>query len=144
MTAESCTGGLVSAVITSVAGSSEILDRGFVSYSNKSKTEILGVPEHLIFEFGAVSEEIVEQMVSGAISRSGANVGVAISGIAGPLGETETKPVGTVCFAWKLDSGILKTTTEHFQGNRNEVRYSSVERALLGTIEFLDNNNFVR
>ena len=139
--AESCTGGWVGHSITSVPGSSEWFGSSFVTYSYNAKKNILGVNPKELDSFGAVSEEIVKQMVSGAINRSGANVGVAISGIAGPSGETETKPVGTVCFAWKLDNGILKTTTEHFQGNRNEVRYSSVERALLGTIEFLDNNN---
>ncbi|MBI81102.1 MAG: damage-inducible protein CinA [Gammaproteobacteria bacterium] len=139
--AESCTGGWVGHSITSVPGSSEWFGSSFVTYSYNAKENILGVNPKELDSFGAVSEEIVEQMVTGAINKTGANVGVAISGIAGPSGETETKPVGTVCFAWKLDNGSSKTTTEHFQGNRNEVRYSSVERALLGTIEFLETNN---
>jgi len=99
----------------------------------------LGVSSEDLDSFGAVSEEIVEQMVSGALDKSAANVGVAISGIAGPAGGTETKPVGTVCFAWKMNDQDVITSTEHFSGGRNEVRYSSVERALMGTIKLLKN-----
>ena len=138
--AESCTGGWVGHALTSIPGSSEWFGSSFVTYSYEAKTQILGVSSEDLDNFGAVSEEIVEQMVSGALHKSGANVGVAISGIAGPAGGTDTKPVGTVCFAWKIDGQDVITSTEYFAGDRNEVRYSSVERALMGTIELVKKN----
>ena len=127
--AESCTGGWVGHALTSIPGSSEWFGSSFVTYSYEAKTQILGVSSQDLDSFGAVSEEIVEQMVSGALDKSGADVGVAISGIAGPDGGTDTKPVGTVCFAWKINGQEIITSAEHFSGDRNEVRYSSVERA---------------
>ena len=129
--AESCTGGWVGHALTSIPGSSEWFGSSFVTYSYEAKTQILGVSSQDLDSFGAVSEEIVEQMVSGALDKSGADVGVAISGIAGPDGGTDTKPVGTVCFAWKINGQEIITSAEHFSGDRNEVRYSSVERALM-------------
>ena len=138
--AESCTGGWVGHALTSIPGSSEWFGSSFVTYSYEAKSQILGVSSEDLDSFGAVSEEIVEQMVSGALDKSAANVGVAISGIAGPAGGTETKPVGTVCFAWKMNDQDVITSTEHFSGGRNEVRYSSVERALMGTIELVKKN----
>ena len=138
--AESCTGGWIGQSLTSIQGSSEWFDSSFVTYSYEAKTKILGVSSADLENFGAVSEEIVGQMVLGAISKSEANVGVAISGIAGPAGGTESKPVGTVCFAWKVALHPLITSTEYFSGNRDEVRFSSVERALLGTIDILKQN----
>ena len=138
--AESCTGGWVGHALTSIPGSSEWFGSSFVTYSYEAKTQILGVSSEDLDSFGAVSEEIVEQMVSGALDKSGANVGVAISGIAGPAGGTDTKPVGTVCFAWKIGNQDVITSTEYFSGDRNEVRYSSVERALIGTIELIKKN----
>ena len=138
--AESCTGGWVGHALTSIPGSSELFGSSFVTYSYEAKTQILGVSSEDLDNFGAVSEEIVEQMVSGALHKSGANVGVAISGIAGPAGGTDTKPVGTVCFAWKMEGQDVITSTEYFAGDRNEVRYFSVERALMGTIELVKKN----
>ena len=138
--AESCTGGWVGHALTSIPGSSEWFGSSFVTYSYEAKTQILGVSSQDLDSFGAVSEEIVEQMVSGALHKSGANVGVAISGIAGPAGGTDTKPVGTVCFAWKMEGQDVITSTEYFAGERNEIRYSSVERALMGTIELIKKN----
>ena len=138
--AESCTGGWVGHALTSIPGSSEWFGSSFVTYSYEAKTQILGVSSEDLDSFGAVSEEIVEQMVSGALDKSGADVGVAISGIAGPDGGTDTKPVGTVCFAWKINGQEIITSAEHFSGDRNEVRYSSVERALMGTIELIKKN----
>ena len=137
--AESCTGGWVSQSITSVAGSSKWFGTGFVTYSYESKCNILGVSLDDLNNYGAVSEEIVKQMVEGAISKSGANIGVAISGIAGPDGGTDSKPTGTVCFAWKINDTNTITSTELFYGNREKVRYHSVEKALLGTIEIIKN-----
>ena len=138
--AESCTGGWVGHALTSIPGSSEWFGSSFVTYSYEAKTQILGVSSEDLDNFGAVSEEIVEQMVSGALHKSGANVGVAISGIAGPAGGTDTKPVGTVCFAWKMEGQDVITSTEYFAGERNEIRYSSVESALMGTIELVKKN----
>ena len=138
--AESCTGGWVGHALTSIPGSSEWFGSSFVTYSYEAKTQILGVSSEDLDNFGAVSEEIVDQMVCGALQKSGANVGVAISGIAGPAGATDTKPVGTVCFAWKMDDQDVITSTEYFAGERNEIRYSSVERALMGTIELVKKN----
>ena len=138
--AESCTGGWVGHALTSIPGSSEWFGSSFVTYSYEAKTQILGVSSEDLDNFGAVSEEIVEQMVCGALHKSGANVRVAISGIAGPAGATDTKPVGTVCFAWKMDGQDVITSTEYFAGERNEIRYSSVERALMGTIELVKKN----
>ena len=138
--AESCTGGWVGHALTSIPGSSEWFGSSFVTYSYEAKTQILGVSSEDLDNFGAVSKEIVEQMVCGALHKSGANVGVAISGIAGPAGATDTKPVGTVCFAWKMDGQDVITSTEYFAGERNEIRYSSVERALMGTIKLVKKN----
>ena len=138
--AESCTGGWVGHALTSIPGSSEWFGSSFVTYTYEAKTQILGVSSQDLDSFGAVSEEIVEQMVSGALDKSGADVGVAISGIAGPDGGTDTKPVGTVCFAWKINGQDVIASAEHFSGDRNEVRYSSVERALMGTIELIKKN----
>ena len=138
--AESCTGGWVGHALTSIPGSSEWFGSSFVTYSYEAKTQILGVSSQDLDSFGAVSKEIVEQMVSGALDKSGADVGVAISGIAGPDGGTDTKPVGTVCFAWKINGQEVIASAEHFSGDRNEVRYSSVERALMGTIELIKKN----
>ena len=135
--AESCTGGWVGQTITSVPGSSEWFGSSFVTYSYEAKIKNLGVSSNDIDKFGAVSEEVAKQMVSGAIDRAEADVGVAISGIAGPAGGTETKPVGTVCFAWKMFPHLLVSSTECFTGERNQIRYFSVERALLGTIDLI-------
>ncbi len=137
--AESCTGGWVGHSITSVPGSSEWFGSSFVTYSYEAKTQILDVSSIELDHFGAVSEEIVDKMVTGALNKSGADIGVAISGIAGPSGETENKPIGTVCFAWKQKGKDTVCSTELFSGGRNQVRYSSVERALIGTIELLKN-----
>ena len=130
VTAESCTGGLVSAVITSVAGSSEILDRGFVSYSNKSKTEILGVPEGLILEFGAVSEEVSISMAEGAIRGSWADLAVSVTGIAGPTGGSENKPVGLVHFCLAKREMPSIPVKRMFYGSREEIRTEATGTAL--------------
>ena len=121
--AESCTGGLLSQSIVSVAGSSAWFGCSFITYSNSSKHKILGVTKESLKSFGAVSEEVVGEMVTGALSESRANLGVAISGIAGPGGGSSERPVGTVCIAWKLNEGAEIKETFLFEGNRNEVRY---------------------
>ena len=129
-TAESCTGGLVSAAITEVAGSSAWFDRAFVTYSNESKVELLGVSPLTLHAHGAVSEQTVREMLAGALARSVAHVAVAVSGIAGPGGGTAEKPVGTVCFGWARHGEAPQTATCHFDGDRSAVRRQAVVFAL--------------
>ena len=135
--AESCTGGLLSQSIVSVPGSSAWFGCSFITYSNISKHAILGVSKETLNSYGAVSEEVVGEMVTGALKESRANLGVSISGIAGPGGGSIERPVGTVCIAWKLndDSGIKKTFL--FEGDRNQVRHATVVKALEGAIALL-------
>lgn len=127
--AESCTGGIVSSCITSVPGSSEVFDRGFVTYSYESKTELLGVPAVLIEKQGAVSQEVAELMAIGALKNSNANLTVAITGIAGPTGGTKTKPVGLVHFASNYNGKVLHSQ-KNFAGDREKVRQSASVFAL--------------
>jgi nicotinamide-nucleotide amidase len=136
-TAESCTGGAIAAAITDIAGSSQWFDRGFVTYSNQAKQEMLGVSADTLATFGAVSEATVREMVSGALAHSGAQVAVAVSGIAGPGGGTTDKPVGTVCLAWGLAGRDMRVCTEHFPGERAAVRARTVQRALQGLLDVL-------
>ena len=136
--AESCTGGLLSQSIVSIAGSSAWFGCSFITYSNSSKHKILGVTKDSLKSFGAVSEEVVGEMVTGALSESRANLGVAISGIAGPGGGSSERPVGTVCIAWKLNEDVEIKETFLFEGNRNEVRYRTVLKALAGAINLLN------
>lgn len=136
-TAESCTGGWVSEAITMVPGSSDWFERGFVTYTYVSKREMLGVKEATLGRYGAVSEEVVREMVQGALARSHAQVAVAVSGVAGPSGGTPEKPVGTVCFAWSLKDGKPGAETRRFTGDREAVRRQSVEHALKGVLALL-------
>jgi nicotinamide-nucleotide amidase len=136
-TAESCTGGWVAQVITQVAGSSQWFERGFVTYSNASKQEMLGVTHLTLQQHGAVSEATVREMVAGALDRSQAQVALAISGIAGPGGGTADKPVGMVCFAWGIADGEVKAETHQFSGNRESVRRQSVQAALEGLMQLI-------
>jgi nicotinamide-nucleotide amidase len=129
-TAESCTGGWVAKLVTDVAGSSQWFDRGFVTYSNAAKQDMLGVPGTTLEAEGAVSEATVTAMVSGTLEHSRADVALAISGIAGPGGERPGKPVGTVCFAWKLQGQLPRVETLYFSGDRNNVRQQAVLHAL--------------
>lgn len=134
-TAESCTGGWVSQAITSVAGSSQWFDRGFVTYTNLAKEEMLGVSPTTLTKFGAVSVQTVTEMARGALKRSSAQLSVAVSGIAGPSGGTADKPVGTVWFAWATAEGHVKTARREFIGDRNAIRRAAVGAALAGLIE---------
>jgi nicotinamide-nucleotide amidase len=120
--AESCTGGMAAQAITSVAGSSAWFDRGFVTYSNQAKIDMLGVSPQTLAKLGAVSEEIAVEMVLGALKHSQAQIAGSITGIAGPDGATKEKPVGTVCFAWAELNQPAKTITKKFEGNREEIR----------------------
>ncbi len=133
--AESCTGGWASQVVTMCKGSSSHFERGFVTYSNLSKTEMLGVAQQTLEQHGAVSEETAREMASGALKNSNAQVTAAITGIAGPDGATPGKPVGTVCFAWATVDGLLHSETQHFEGDREAVRYQSVKAALQGVLK---------
>jgi nicotinamide-nucleotide amidase len=135
-TAESCTGGMISAACTDLAGSSNWFERGFVSYSNDAKTELLGVDAALIAQHGAVSEAVARAMAAGAVSRSKAQVAVAVTGVAGPTGGTRAKPVGTVWFGWSVQ-GVVTTEMIHFAGDRAAVRAATVNHALRGLIELI-------
>ena len=132
-TAESCTGGLVAAAITSTAGSSGWFDAGFVTYSDAMKVALLGVDAAIVAAHGAVSEATAAAMARGALQRSGATLAVAVTGIAGPGGATPGKPVGTVCFAW-ADGASTVVATRHFAGGRAEVRQASAVAALEGAL----------
>lgn len=130
-TAESCTGGLVSALLTEIAGSSDVVDRGFVTYSNHAKVEMLGVPGDLIADYGAVSEPVARAMAEGALEASRANLTVSITGVAGPGGGTPLKPVGTVHFACARENhGLIHRREDFGDIGRGEVRLASVETAL--------------
>ena len=135
--AESCTGGWVAQALTAVAGSSAWFDRGFVSYSNAAKRDMLGVPETTLARHGAVSEATARAMAQGVLSNSLADWSLAITGIAGPTGGTPDKPVGTVCFAWAGRGGGCVACTRYFAGDRRAVREQSVACALSGLIDQL-------
>lgn len=137
-TAESCTGGWVAQSVTAIAGSSAWFERGFVTYSNAAKRELLGVSKKTLRKFGAVSEPTAREMARGARARSRAGVAVAVTGIAGPGGGSAAKPVGTVCFAWAGRRGGVRSETRRFRGGREAVRRRSVIRALEGVLETLE------
>lgn len=127
--AESCTGGLIAAALTHVAGSSDVVDRGFVTYSNAAKTELLGVPAALIAAEGAVSAAVAERMALGAIERSAAEVAVSVTGVAGPGGGSLAKPVGTVWFGLLRRNGIVRAERCVFPGDRGAIRLAAVRHA---------------
>jgi nicotinamide-nucleotide amidase len=133
-TAESCTGGWISAAITAVAGSSDWFDRGFVTYSNAAKQDMLGVSPRTLQTSGAVSEDTAREMTAGALKRSRADVAVAVTGIAGPTGGSKDKPVGTVCFAWEHRDQRRESATHYLKGDRMAVRRQSVIIALRGLL----------
>ncbi len=138
VTAESCTGGWAAQAVTAVAGSSEWFERGFVTYSNAAKEEMLGVRPETLARHGAVSEETAREMALGALARSHGTIALAITGIAGPTGGSVAKPVGTVCFAWAVKDGASRSETRRFSGDRDAVRRQSVEHALRAVLELLD------
>jgi nicotinamide-nucleotide amidase len=134
--AESCTGGWVAKAMTDVPGSSKSFDRGFVTYSNEAKQEMLEVSSTTLQQQGAVSEQTVSEMVVGALKHSNATIALAVSGIAGPGGGTDEKPVGMVCFAWGNEE-YIHASTEYFAGNRDEVRRQSVIFILQQVLAFI-------
>ncbi|WP_153110760.1 CinA family protein [Propionivibrio limicola] len=129
-TAESCTGGWVAQCLTAVAGSSDWFDRGFVTYSNAAKVDMLGVPAETLAAHGAVSEATAAAMADGALCHSVADWALSISGIAGPTGGSPEKPVGTVCFGWAGPDEFRRVETRRFSGSREEIRRQSVHHAL--------------
>jgi nicotinamide-nucleotide amidase len=131
VTAESCTGGLIAATLTAIAGSSDVVDRGFVTYSDVSKTALLGVPPGLIASVGAVSEAVARRMAEGALARSNAQLAVAVTGIAGPGGGSEDKPVGLVWFGLARTGRFTASLRHVFPGDRRAVRAATVAQALL-------------
>lgn len=135
-TAESCTGGMISAACTDLAGSSAWFERGFVTYSNESKTELLGVDAALIARHGAVSEEVARAMVQGALAHAHAQVALAVTGVAGPSGGSAAKPVGTVWFGWATPAGVV-SEMRRFAGDRAAVRAATVRHALERLIALL-------
>lgn len=134
-TAESCTGGWIAKTVTDVPGSSSWFERGFVTYCNQAKQEMLGVNAQTLNKYGAVSEQTVREMVAGALQRSQANCAVAVTGIAGPDGGSSEIPVGTVLIAWQQKGGYAKVITKQFSGNRQNIRAETVKIALLGCLE---------
>jgi nicotinamide-nucleotide amidase len=138
VTAESCTGGWVAQAITSVAGSSAWFERGFVTYSNAAKQQMLGVSGKTLKKHGAVSEETAREMAARALVRGRGTIALAVTGIAGPGGGSAAKPVGTVCFAWAKKGARVRSETHRFRGGREAVRRRSVVRALEGVLELLE------
>jgi len=139
--AESCTGGMVAQAITSVAGSSEWFDRGFVTYSNAAKIDMLGVSSETLERFGAVSEQTASEMALGALKNSASQIAGSITGIAGPDGGTKAKPVGMVCFAWAGQNFPVSTDTQLFHGNREQIRQQAAIFMMARLIERLNTLN---
>ena len=133
-TAESCTGGLIAAACTHGSGSSQWFDRGFVTYSNAAKSDLLSIPAELIIHHGAVSEAVARAMAQGACAHSVAAVSIAVTGIAGPDGGTQEKPVGTVWLSWCIE-GVIEAERQQFTGDREAIRQATVIRALSGLLE---------
>lgn len=136
VTAESCTGGLIASCITELPGSSVWFDRGFVTYSNAAKEEMLAVPKQLIETYGAVSEPVALAMATGALQHSAGHIAVSVTGIAGPDGGSREKPVGTVCLGWAACGMEPKTLKKHFTGERQAIRLSACQEALLGILSY--------
>jgi nicotinamide-nucleotide amidase len=137
VTAESCTGGWVGEAVTMVSGSSEWYERGFITYTNIAKMEMLDVRAATLEACGAVSEETVKEMVAGALAHSHGQVALAVSGVAGPTGGSPQKPVGMVCFAWRVRGAAPVATTQHFPGDRDAVRRQAVRVALEGAVRLI-------
>lgn len=134
VTAESCTGGLIASAVTEVAGSSQWFERGFVTYSNLAKEEMLSVSPQLIREHGAVSEEVALAMAMGALQHSAGHIAVSVTGIAGPDGGSIEKPVGTVCFGWATRTASPRSLKRQFDGSRQEIRLAACQEALEGVL----------
>lgn len=138
-TAESCTGGMIAAAMTERPGSSDVFERGFVTYSNEAKQELLGVPKDTLLKHGAVSPQVATAMVKGALAHSRAEIALSVTGIAGPGGGTDKKPVGLVYIGFGDKSGLTEIAEHHFSGDRQSVRQQTAEAALKHLIKFVDN-----
>jgi nicotinamide-nucleotide amidase len=138
VTAESCTGGLLAATITLRPGTSKMFERGFITYSNESKTEMLGVPKDLIDKYGAVSEEVAQSMAQGALEKSRADLSISITGIAGPDGGSEHKPVGLVYFGYAMKGKSAGIMQHMFKGTRKQIQAEATQTALKHLISVLD------
>ena len=136
-TAESCTGGWLAKSMTDIDGSSQWFDSSIISYSNQAKVDLLGVKQATLDAYGAVSQAVVKEMVLGLLDRSNANIGVSISGIAGPGGGSEDRPVGTVWIAWAIPGKLIETVCFQFKGDRNQVRIQAVVEAFKGVQRLL-------
>lgn len=136
VTAESCTGGMIASAITDIAGSSDVFDRGFVTYSNQSKIDMLNVSHETLEKYGAVSKETCEEMLKGALANSKADIAIAVTGVAGPSGGTKEKPVGLV-YIGIANKNKIKVTKNIISGNRSQIRKSSVEKAFTLLNSFL-------
>ncbi len=139
--AESCTGGLVASKITALSGASNIFERGFVTYSNEAKIDLLGVNPKTLIDYGAVSAETAHEMAIGAIANSRADIAVSITGIAGPGGESKDKPVGLVHFGYALKNGAAGSMEQLFTGNRTEIQERAANAALQHLINMLDHQS---
>lgn len=137
-TAESCTGGWVAKVVTDIPGSSGWFDRGFITYTNEAKQEMLSVNPETLLSFGAVSEQVAQEMAEGALLASKAQVSLSVSGVAGPAGGTKQKPVGMVCFAWSGEFFDTLTNTQIFKGDRELIRRHAVHHALSGLVDIFN------
>lgn len=137
VTAESCTGGLIASQLTDIPGSSAWFERGFVTYSNLAKQEMLAVPAQLLLQHGAVSEPVAAAMAAGALQASAGQIALSVTGIAGPDGGTAQKPVGTICFGWAGKGVEVRTLTKQFAGSRQEVRLAACQQALQGVFLLL-------
>ena len=139
VTAESCTGGMIAAAMTERPGSSAVFERGFITYSNEAKSELLDVPKDMLMKHGAVSSQVATAMVKGAIAHSRAELAISVTGIAGPDGGTEAKPVGLVYIGFGDKAGVIEVAEHRFKGSRDEIRQQTVESALKHLIKFVDN-----
>ena len=141
VTAESCTGGLIATMMTELPGSSSVFERGFVTYSNDSKEELLDVSREILETYGAVSTQTAEAMVLGSLARSHAQIAVSVTGIAGPSGGTPEKPVGLVYIGWGRVDGPVLTAEHHFPGDRHAIRRQTAETALQHLIQFMEKSS---
>lgn len=137
-TAESCTGGLMAAVITEIPGSSYWFDRGVVTYSNTAKVQMLGVNPQTLVQYGAVSAETANEMAAGALANSEADWAISVTGIAGPDGGSEEKPVGTVYVSWQSKNGFLEVEKLQLSGDRHHIRKRAITKAIVSMIEYLE------
>ncbi|MEM9469533.1 MAG: CinA family protein [Pseudomonadota bacterium] len=140
-TAESCTGGMIAAAITSKDGSSQVFDRGFITYSNEAKMELLGVQDDTLIDHGAVSQETAIEMAKGALDNSKAQISVSVTGIAGPGGGTKEKPVGLVYIGYAIKGGVAQATKHNFDGDREEVRSQTSKAALNHLIKITEESD---